>query len=80
MEYEIERQVELIESGGKVMQETRLYNVDLGKTIGMRSKEQAHDYRYFPEPDLVPLRVSEHWLHEGAQSCPNCRPIGGTGL
>jgi aspartyl-tRNA(Asn)/glutamyl-tRNA(Gln) amidotransferase subunit B len=64
LEYEIERQVELIESGGKVAQETRLYNVELGKTIGMRSKEHAHDYRYFPEPDLVPLRVSDHWLNE----------------
>jgi len=64
LEYEIRRQVELIESGGKVVQETRLYNADLGQTIGMRSKEHAHDYRYFPEPDLVPLRVSEHWLHE----------------
>ncbi|MDQ2843506.1 MAG: Asp-tRNA(Asn)/Glu-tRNA(Gln) amidotransferase subunit GatB [Acidobacteriota bacterium] len=64
LEYEIERQVELIESGGKVIQETRLYNAELGKTIGMRSKEQAHDYRYFPEPDLVPLRVSDHWLNE----------------
>ena len=62
LEYEIERQVELIESGGKVAQETRLYNATTGKTVGMRSKEQAHDYRYFPEPDLVPLRVSEHWL------------------
>jgi aspartyl-tRNA(Asn)/glutamyl-tRNA(Gln) amidotransferase subunit B len=63
-EYEIERQIELIESGGKVMQETRLYNVETGQTVSMRSKEHAHDYRYFPEPDLVPLRVSEHWLHE----------------
>src|SRR5579875_1729410 len=70
LEYEIERQVELIESGGKVVQETRLYNVDLGKTIGMRSKEHAHDYRYFPEPDLVPLRVSEHWLHEVENKLP----------
>ena len=64
LEYEIQRQVELIESGGKVEQETRLYNVETGRTVGMRSKEHAHDYRYFPEPDLVPLRVSEHWLHE----------------
>jgi aspartyl-tRNA(Asn)/glutamyl-tRNA(Gln) amidotransferase subunit B len=70
LEYEIERQVELIESGGKVLQETRLYNVDSGKTVGMRSKEQAHDYRYFPEPDLVPLRVSEHWLHEVKSRLP----------
>ncbi len=70
LEYEIERQVELIESGGKVMQETRLYNVELGKTVGMRSKEQAHDYRYFPEPDLIPLRVSEHWLNEVKHKLP----------
>jgi aspartyl-tRNA(Asn)/glutamyl-tRNA(Gln) amidotransferase subunit B len=70
LEYEIERQIELIESGGKVVQETRLYNVDSGKTVGMRSKEQAHDYRYFPEPDLVPLRVSEHWLHEVKSRLP----------
>jgi aspartyl-tRNA(Asn)/glutamyl-tRNA(Gln) amidotransferase subunit B len=64
LEYEIRRQVELIESGGKVAQETRLFNPDTGQTVSMRSKEHAHDYRYFPEPDLVPLRISEHWLHE----------------
>ncbi len=62
LEYEIARQVALIESGGKVEQETRLYNVATGETAGMRSKEHAHDYRYFPEPDLVPLRVSRDWL------------------
>ncbi len=61
LEYEIERQIELIESGGKVTQETRLYNSVEGKTYGMRSKEQAHDYRYFPEPDLLPLVVDEKW-------------------
>src|SRR6202165_213608 len=60
IDYEIARQVALIESGGQIVQETRLYNVDTGETAGMRSKEHAHDYRYFPEPDLVPLRVSEH--------------------
>jgi aspartyl-tRNA(Asn)/glutamyl-tRNA(Gln) amidotransferase subunit B len=70
LEYEIERQVQVIESGGKVAQETRLYNVDSGQTVGMRSKEHAHDYRYFPEPDLVPLRVSEHWLHEVESKLP----------
>jgi len=59
--YEIERQIELIESGSKVTQETRLYNANEGKTYGMRSKEQAHDYRYFPEPDLLPLIVDEKW-------------------
>ena len=59
LEYEIERQVELIESGGRVVQETRLWNAGEGKTYSMRSKEQAHDYRYFPEPDLPPLIVSQ---------------------
>src|ERR1017187_5488356 len=59
--YEIARQVEVVESGGKIMQETRLYNSHEGKTYSMRSKEQAHDYRYFPEPDLLPLVVDEKW-------------------
>ena len=59
LEYEIERQIEVIESGGRITQETRLYNAQEGKTYGMRSKEQAHDYRYFPEPDLLPLVVDE---------------------
>ena len=62
LDYEIARQVAIVESGGKVKQETRLYNVDSGETVGMRSKEQAHDYRYFPEPDLLPLVISEEWL------------------
>jgi aspartyl-tRNA(Asn)/glutamyl-tRNA(Gln) amidotransferase subunit B len=70
LEYEIERQVQAIESGRKVVQETRLYNVETGQTVGMRSKEHAHDYRYFPEPDLVPLRVSEHWLNEIRHKLP----------
>ncbi|MEP6539050.1 MAG: Asp-tRNA(Asn)/Glu-tRNA(Gln) amidotransferase subunit GatB [Bryobacteraceae bacterium] len=61
IEYEILRQIALIESGGRVVQESRLYNVDLGETVSMRSKEEAHDYRYFPEPDLVPLHVSDAW-------------------
>lgn len=64
LDYEIVRQIGLIESGGKVAQETRLYNPDLGETFSMRSKEHAHDYRYFPEPDLVPLRISEEWQKE----------------
>jgi len=62
LDYEIARQVALIESGGRVVQETRLYNPDVGETFSMRSKEDAHDYRYFPEPDLVPLRIGEKWL------------------
>jgi aspartyl-tRNA(Asn)/glutamyl-tRNA(Gln) amidotransferase subunit B len=62
LDYEISRQVALIESGGRVAQETRLFDPDLGETASMRSKEEAHDYRYFPEPDLVPLRIGEEWL------------------
>ncbi len=61
LEYEIQRHEQVIESGGKIVQETRLYNSGEGKTYGMRSKEQAHDYRYFPEPDLLPLLIDEAW-------------------
>jgi aspartyl-tRNA(Asn)/glutamyl-tRNA(Gln) amidotransferase subunit B len=61
LEYEIARHEQVLESGGKIQQETRLYNAAEGKTYGMRSKEQAHDYRYFPEPDLLPLVVDEKW-------------------
>ena len=68
--YEIGRQVEVIDSGGEVTQETRLYNSNEGKTYGMRSKEQAHDYRYLPEPDLLPLVVDEKWKAQIAQSLP----------
>jgi aspartyl-tRNA(Asn)/glutamyl-tRNA(Gln) amidotransferase subunit B len=68
--YEIARQVEVIEAGGKIMQETRLYNSHEGKTYSMRSKEQAHDYRYFPEPDLLPLVVDEKWKAEIAKTLP----------
>src|SRR5580765_2170111 len=70
VDQEIERQVGIIEGGGRVLQETRLFNPDTGETVGMRSKEHAHDYRYFPEPDLVPLRVSETWLAEFRSSMP----------
>jgi aspartyl-tRNA(Asn)/glutamyl-tRNA(Gln) amidotransferase subunit B len=70
LDYEIARQVALIESGGRVEQETRLYNVSTGETAGMRSKEHAHDYRYFPEPDLVPLRVSDAWLERIRKAMP----------
>src|SRR6202789_852232 len=68
--YEIERQGDVIESGGKITQETRLYNSNEGKTYGMRSKEQAHDYRYFPEPDLLPLVVDAKWKAEIAKTLP----------
>jgi len=70
LEYEIERQIEIVESGGRVLQETRLYNANEGRTYSMRSKEQAHDYRYFPEPDLPPLVVSEAWKSEIARAMP----------
>jgi aspartyl-tRNA(Asn)/glutamyl-tRNA(Gln) amidotransferase subunit B len=70
IEYEIARQVAVIEAGGTIHQETRLFNSDTGETAGMRSKEDAHDYRYFPEPDLVPLRISEKWLSEVRVSMP----------
>ncbi|HEY1809307.1 MAG TPA: Asp-tRNA(Asn)/Glu-tRNA(Gln) amidotransferase subunit GatB [Acidobacteriaceae bacterium] len=70
LEYEIERQAELVESGGRVVQETRLYNANEGRTYPMRSKEQAHDYRYFPEPDLPPLIVSDAWKAEIANRMP----------
>ena len=68
--YEIERQVEVIESGGRVLQETRLWNADEGRTYSMRSKEQAHDYRYFPEPDLPPLIVTGEFLSETRKKLP----------
>jgi aspartyl-tRNA(Asn)/glutamyl-tRNA(Gln) amidotransferase subunit B len=70
VEYEIVRQVELIENGGEVVQETRLFDPDTGETSGMREKEHAHDYRYFPEPDLVPLCVSEAWLERVRSEMP----------
>ena len=61
LEYEIERHIGVLESGQRITQETRLFNAHEGRTYGMRSKEQAHDYRYFPEPDLLPLVVDEKW-------------------
>jgi aspartyl-tRNA(Asn)/glutamyl-tRNA(Gln) amidotransferase subunit B len=70
LEYEIARQVGVLDAGGVVEQETRLYTPETGETAGMRSKENAHDYRYFPEPDLVPLRVSERWLNEVRSTMP----------
>jgi aspartyl-tRNA(Asn)/glutamyl-tRNA(Gln) amidotransferase subunit B len=70
LDYEIERQVALIESGGKVAQETRLYDPDSGETVGMRSKEHAHDYRYFPEPDLLPLKISDAWRERVRKEMP----------
>jgi aspartyl-tRNA(Asn)/glutamyl-tRNA(Gln) amidotransferase subunit B len=70
LEYEIKRQIALLEDGEEVVQETRLWDVDQGITISMRGKEEAHDYRYFPDPDLVPLRVEEKWVEEIRKSLP----------
>jgi len=68
--YEIERQIKIIKSGGEVVQETRLWDEANGKTIGMRGKEEAHDYRYFPDPDLIPIEVNENWILEVKNSLP----------
>jgi aspartyl-tRNA(Asn)/glutamyl-tRNA(Gln) amidotransferase subunit B len=70
LEYEIERHQQLLRSGGTVTQETRLYHAGEGCTYSMRSKEQAHDYRYFPEPDLLPLVVDEAWRAQIAAKLP----------
>ncbi len=67
IEYEVDRQIDLVEDGEEVVQETRLFNVDKGSTHSMRGKEEAHDYRYFPDPDLVPLVLDEAWV-EGWRS------------
>jgi aspartyl-tRNA(Asn)/glutamyl-tRNA(Gln) amidotransferase subunit B len=70
VETEVERQKEIIESGGKIIQETRLFEENSGKTVSMRSKEEAHDYRYFPEPDLVPLEIPAQWVNEIKETIP----------
>lgn len=70
LEYEIKRQIAVLEDGGQVVQETRLWDANLGVTVSMRGKEEAHDYRYFPDPDLVPLRIDESWIEEIRRSLP----------
>ncbi len=70
LDFEIARQVAVIEGGGRVVQETRLYDANRGETFSMRSKEDAHDYRYFPEPDLVPLRIADEWIADVQASMP----------
>ena len=64
IEYEVKRQTKVLNEGGKIHQETRLWNIDRGETAVMRSKEEAHDYRYFPDPDLVPLQLSNEWIDQ----------------
>jgi aspartyl-tRNA(Asn)/glutamyl-tRNA(Gln) amidotransferase subunit B len=70
IEYEVERQIDLIEGGGKVIQETRLFDSNTGMTRSMRGKEEAHDYRYFPDPDLVPLVIGPEWVEQVRATLP----------
>ncbi len=70
IDYEARRQIEIIEDGGKIDQETRLWDPAKGVTRSMRSKEEAHDYRYFPDPDLLPLEVNNEWIEEIKQTLP----------
>ena len=70
IEYEARRQIAIIEDGGQVVQETRLYDPDKGETRSMRSKEEAHDYRYFPDPDLLPLEIEQAWVDDIAARMP----------
>ncbi|MQL52009.1 Asp-tRNA(Asn)/Glu-tRNA(Gln) amidotransferase subunit GatB [Desulfofundulus thermobenzoicus] len=68
--YEVERQIAVLEEGGRIIQETRTWDENKGVTLSMRSKEEAHDYRYFPEPDLVPLVIDRRWVEEIKKSLP----------
>jgi aspartyl-tRNA(Asn)/glutamyl-tRNA(Gln) amidotransferase subunit B len=70
IDYEARRQIEILEDGGKIVQETRLYDSDKDETRSMRSKEEAHDYRYFPDPDLLPVEISEAWIANMQASLP----------
>jgi aspartyl-tRNA(Asn)/glutamyl-tRNA(Gln) amidotransferase subunit B len=70
IEHEVRRQIEVIEDGGSIVQETRLYDPDRDETRSMRSKEDAHDYRYFPDPDLLPLEITEQWIDEIRHELP----------
>lgn len=70
LEYEIKRQTQVLREGGSVRQETRLWSIERGETAVMRSKEEAHDYRYFPDPDLVPLHISPEWIEELRRTVP----------
>jgi aspartyl-tRNA(Asn)/glutamyl-tRNA(Gln) amidotransferase subunit B len=70
VEYEIKRQTKVLNEGGKIRQETRLWNIERGETAVMRSKEEAHDYRYFPDPDLVPLKLDDEWIEEFRANLP----------
>ena len=73
IEYEARRQVEVIEDGGTIAQETRLFDPNKGETRSMRSKEEAHDYRYFPDPDLLPLEFNQAWSTRSRRICRSCQ-------
>ena len=70
LNFELERQIDLVEGGGEVVQETRLYDADRDETRSMRSKEEANDYRYFPDPDLLPVEISEQRLQRAREDMP----------
>ncbi|MFN3235384.1 MAG: Asp-tRNA(Asn)/Glu-tRNA(Gln) amidotransferase subunit GatB [Gammaproteobacteria bacterium] len=70
IKFEVERQIDILESGGKVIQETRLYDADKNETRSMRGKEEAHDYRYFPEPDLLPVEITKSYLEDIKKTLP----------
>jgi len=70
IEFEIERQIDILEEGGRIIQQTLLWNADANKVTPMRSKEEAHDYRYFPDPDLMPIAVTDEWKNEIAKLLP----------
>jgi len=86
IDHEIQRQIEVIRGGGKIVQETRLYDADKDATFSMRSKEEAHDYRYFPEPDLIPLVIEKAWIEQIRGTLPElpeqkrARLVGELGL
>ncbi|MBT2131096.1 Asp-tRNA(Asn)/Glu-tRNA(Gln) amidotransferase subunit GatB [Aliiroseovarius lamellibrachiae] len=86
IDYEARRQIAIVEDGGEVVQETRLYDPDKNETRSMRSKEEAHDYRYFPCPDLLPLEIEQDWVDEIAKTLPElpdekkARFVSGFGL
>jgi aspartyl-tRNA(Asn)/glutamyl-tRNA(Gln) amidotransferase subunit B len=86
IDYEARRQITILEAGGSITQETRLYDPDKGETRSMRSKEEAHDYRYFPDPDLLPLEIDQGWVDDIAAAMPElpdakkARFIGDYGL
>lgn len=86
LEYEVRRQIEVVSTGGKIVQETRLWDADAKKSISMRTKEEAHDYRYFPEPDLLPLELKQDFIENIKKTLPELpekrreRFVNGLGL